>query len=226
MTAQRPGSSLSPSSLDGQRSWVFYDEHVGYDYLTQLPNGENELMFGGGFFQGQDDLSELGITSDDSYSASISSHLSGALPVLFGEGNWGAEKAPAAVENGSRKWFDGRVKALWSGIIGISADGLPWVGRLPPTVAGRKQPPTQSAPACTHGKESLSRKTAEPGEWLAAGYSGEGMAHAYMSGKALAFMLLDLEEEANLSEWLPDVMRVTVNRWKKAKVEDLLEELD
>ena len=66
MTAQRPGAGLSPSTLDGRRSWVFYDKHIGYDYLTQLPTGERELMFGGGFFQGGDDgLSELG-TFDDS----------------------------------------------------------------------------------------------------------------------------------------------------------------
>ncbi|KAK0456846.1 hypothetical protein EV421DRAFT_2013888 [Armillaria borealis] len=46
-----------------------------------------------------------------------------------------------------------RVKKVWSGVLGISADGLPW------------------------------RR-----EWITAGYSGEGMVHAWMSGKALVYM--------------------------------------
>ncbi|KIJ67118.1 hypothetical protein HYDPIDRAFT_50050, partial [Hydnomerulius pinastri MD-312] len=62
---------------------------------------------------------------------------------------------------------------------------------------------------------------APPGEWIAAGYSGEGMVHAWMSGKALAEMVLGREREANLAEWFPDILRVTPGRWKKAKAEDL-----
>ena len=95
MTAQRPGAGLSPSTLDGRRSWVFYDKHIGYDYLTQLPTGERELMFGGGFFQGGDDgLSELGTFDDSKINAGIAAHLSGSLPLLFGNINWGTEAVP------------------------------------------------------------------------------------------------------------------------------------
>ena len=271
MTAQRPGSSLSPSTLDGGRSWVFYDLHKGYDYLTQLPNGEKELMFGGGFFQGGDDyLSELGNCDDSSFNSGIAAHLAGSLPILFGGRNWGSE-SPALGSSRDRsgedgdedgvievegKWFEGRVKALWSGIIGISADRIPWVGRVPPKVAGREAPPTTSTPestlfvtnptqkewnggsTCDEGipishekstvRSSKGYKTAAPGEWISAGYSGEGMAHAFMCGQALAYMLLGMEESdkrGSLSSWFPEALLVTEERWRKARAEDLIEEL-
>ena len=49
MTAQRLGAGLLPSTLDSRNNWVFYDKPISYGYLTQLPAGERELMFGGGF---------------------------------------------------------------------------------------------------------------------------------------------------------------------------------
>lgn len=64
---------------------------------------------------------------------------------------------------------------------------------------------------------------AAPGEWIAAGYSGEGMAHAFLSGRAVAYMLLGQEEA--IKDWFPDSLRVTEQRWKKARAEDLVEEL-
>lgn len=246
MTAQRPGDALSPSTLDGGRSWVFYDKHMGYDYLTQLPNCEQELMFGGGFFQGGDDaLSELGTTDDSKINPGIAAHLAGALPIHFGSRNWGRESAPSSSsphggsddEQKDKRWSEGRCKAMWSGIIGISADRLPWVGRIPPKLAERAAPlplprtlgstnPQCSREKLTCGFDSkrLSRpRTASPGEWLAAGYSGEGMAHAYMSGRALALQILG--RDADAAPWLPDCLSITEERWKKARAEDLIEEL-
>ena len=49
--------------------------------------------------------------------------------------------------------------------------------------------------------------TAAPGEWLAAGYSGEGMAHAFLSGRALALHVLDRKDEAK--DWLPEGMALS-----------------
>jgi hypothetical protein len=73
----------------------------------------------------------------------------------------------------------GRVKALWSGILGISVDLLPWVGCLPRAVSGRSEPPPTSV--VKSEKEDGGERMhvgAAPGEWIAAGYSGEGMVHA------------------------------------------------
>ncbi|EJD04507.1 FAD dependent oxidoreductase [Fomitiporia mediterranea MF3/22] len=234
MTAQRPGNALTPSTLDGQRSWVFYDKHIGYDYLTQLPNGEYELMFGGGFVQaGEDGLGEIGCSDDSQYNSGVAAHLSGALPVLFGGKNWGSEAAPSLNRtdeggNEDERWFPGRMKAIWSGIIGISADRIPWVGRMPQKLSDRVLPSLiqtgdTKMDATGHSEKVRNARTAPPGEWIAAGYSGEGMAHAFLCGRAVAMQVLDRAHDA--AAWLPECLAVTEARWAKARAEDLIEEL-
>ena len=44
---------------------------------------------------------------------------------------------------------------------------------------------------------------------------------AWLCGKALAYMLSDAEDE--LAGWFPRMLRVTEERWKKAKLEEFLE---
>lgn len=208
MSAQRPGASMSPSTLDGERSWIFYDAHTAYDYLTQLPTGERELMFGGGLgVVGEATLDEVGTSDDAAMGRNIAAHLSGALPVLFGEANWGKEATPVEDPH----WFPSRVKAVWSGIIGMSADEVPWVGRIPTKLAGRSAP-----------RRAENAKLAPPGEWICAGYTGEGMGHAFLCGRALAFQVLN--REAEIESWFPKFMTVTEKRWKAATLEAFFEE--
>ena len=203
------------------RSFVFYRGAVGYDYLTQLPTGEHELMFGGGWAQSCDDsrgLPEIGIADDSVVNHVGQSYLAGALPQYFGMRNWGSDAVPSGDDGGS--WGSGRTKAQWSGILGISADMLPWVGRLPEKVSGRVEP--KVAPTRPKGDRSKEKAlSAAPGEWIAAGYTGEGMVHAWMSGKALAHMVLDQEDE--IRDWFPDILRVTEKRWKEASMDKLFE---
>ncbi|OJT12873.1 hypothetical protein TRAPUB_10570 [Trametes pubescens] len=223
MSAQRPGRALSASTLDGARSFVFYRGTAGYDYLTQLPAGERELMFGGGWAQACDDgLPEIGIADDGVVNHASQSYLAGALPQYFGARNWGGEAEVLDRGEGGVQWGGGRTKAQWSGILGISADLLPWVGRVPEKLAQR--PASALAVGPTDDKEKGERvlpHLAESGEWIAAGYTGEGMVHAWMSGKALAHMILDKDDE--IREWFPDVLRVTEKRWKEANVDNLIE---
>lgn len=215
MTAQRPGQSIPLETL--QRSFSFHEISVGYDYLTQLPNGEREFMLGGAFTQeGQEGSQAIANTDDSTYSKRVTAHLAGVLPRYFGEDNWGREGQPP--EGDTSEWSKGRVKSAWSGIIGMSADLLPWVGRLSPSVSGRLAPLNQSSPQ----GDGTMIPTA-PGEWIAAGYTGEGMVQAWMSGKALAEMILGREREGNVAEWFPDNMRVSTARWKKAKPTALLD---
>ncbi|KAI6107934.1 FAD dependent oxidoreductase [Pisolithus sp. B1] len=190
MSAQRPGQSLPPTTVS--HSYVFYPSSEGFDYLTQLPNEGRELMLGTAV-----------------YNKSIVARLGGVLPRYFGEKNWGAE------------WNQGRIKAMWSGILGASVDLMPWVGRLPKSVSGRPEPPVSSSPRITvaRAQENEMFFGAAPGEWIAAGYTGEGMVHAWLSGKALAGMILGTEREDGLSEWFPDALRVTHARWRAAKLE-------
>jgi len=232
MSAQRPGSSLSASTLDGLRSYVFYSGSLGYDYLTQLPTGEHELMFGGGWASVMDTaIAEFGSSDDSGVNLAVASHLAGALPYYFGTRHWGKEKdvADQDCEEGDVKWGTGRTKAQWSGILGISADGFPWVGRLPPKISGRSAPSPTLAPRDRDSSDGAGKSvdsvggktlTAPPGEWISAGYTGEGMVHAWMCGKALAHMVLGRESE--ITDCFPDILRVTEKRWKKADVAELI----
>ncbi|KAJ8463217.1 hypothetical protein ONZ51_g10390 [Trametes cubensis] len=241
MSAQRPGTSLHPSTLAGARSYVFYRGTAGYDYLTQLPSGdhgdgsENELMFGGGWAQACDDgLPEIGIADDSVFNHASQSYLAGALPQYFGLKNWGGDVSAPGEDDGQRmgdggegvRWSPGRTKAQWSGVLGISADLLPWVGRVPEKLTKRtsSKPPQKVHKVRTGVEDKCETQetvhVAAPGEWIAAGYSGEGMVHAWMSGKALAHMILDKEDE--IRDWFPDVLRVTEERWKNAHFDNLV----
>ncbi|KZT68823.1 FAD dependent oxidoreductase [Daedalea quercina L-15889] len=223
MSAQRPGTLLRNSTLDGARSYVFYRGGTGYDYLTQLPTGEHELMFGGGWAQScENSLPDIGISDDSVFNFAGAAHLAGSLPLYFGGDNWGGEATPAEEPEGDVRWGIGRTKAQWSGILGISTDFLPWVGRLPAKVSGRAEPLASLAGSSESEKEGPRKSTrlAAPGEWLAAGYTGEGMVHAWMSGKALAWMVLDREDA--LAGWFPDILRVTEKRWKQASMDTLV----
>ncbi|KAH8101475.1 FAD dependent oxidoreductase [Cristinia sonorae] len=237
MTAQRPGASLSTHTLDGLRSYVFNSGGAGYDYLTQLPTGEHELMFGGGALSNLTSglEADLGSADDSQYSISTAAHITGSLPLMFGLDNWGKEMVPNLEPEADLgvQWSEGRVKSVWSGILGMSADGYPWVGRLPRKISGRPEPTASSTSASlpllrhktrpsTSSYEKLSdrQRTATPGEWIAAGYTGEGMVQAWMSAKALAYMVLD--RESDIVGWFPENLRVTEERWKKADVVDLI----
>ncbi|KAF8913663.1 FAD dependent oxidoreductase [Mucidula mucida] len=226
MTAQRPGTGLGhvptrddashstitqgPSWL-GTRSFVFYysTSEDKWDYLTQQPQTPSsnfgktphaEFMFGGGVaaeLGGSAFFDAIGCVDDRSMHFPTQAYLGGALATYFGE-HWGGEN----IEDEQDSRFEaGRVKKAWSGILGISADMMPWVGKLPSKLSGR---PTFEDHA----------------EWIVAGFTGEGMTHAWISGKALASMILGREEEDKLSTWFPDVFRATEKRWKRAKLED------
>jgi len=181
-------------------------------------------------------FNEIGNADDSGFDPSIAAYLSGAVPVHFGGQNWGAEKPPALQRpdaNDGVRWNEGRVKAIWSGTVCLSADWLPWVGRLPVKLTARRYPPASSTPTfgvsktakgSTDAAPALSTPTSPPGEWISASYTGEGMVHAWLCAKALAFMVLGTEEEGKLKEWFPEIMRVTEARWRKANVEDFLQE--
>ncbi|KAJ7596303.1 FAD dependent oxidoreductase [Mycena floridula] len=264
MTAQRPGLGLSvQDSWMGTRSFVFNpgDSDQRYDYVTQQPTGSKstlypppagELMFGGGFMQGGIGeaafFEEMGCVNDAEGNLGVISYLSGALAMYFGK-SWGAERPPQPDED---ELFDkGRIKHRWTGIIGASADRMPWVGRLPAKVSGRNQPNLEKAEAnmsewilvdddIPPDDENLDPgpRLAAPGEWVSVGYTGEGMVHAWLCGKALALMVLgeDVSTEQassgniartylakDLSKWFPDAFRVTEKRWREANIESLVE---
>ncbi|KAF7292855.1 FAD-dependent protein [Mycena indigotica] len=228
MSAHRPGTGLGSfpdtdsvqtlaekkDSWLGTRSFVMSGANT-YNYLTQqppssastsggaFPPSNGELMFGGGLALSLATiLPELGVADDHKpIDLAVGAYLGGAVSMYFGN-QWGSE-GQAESKSEAEEINPGRVLKVWTGILGISADRQPWVGRLPTKITDRREPKAQSM------------SLAAPGEWIAAGYTGEGMVHAYLSGKAVANMILEQDST------FPEVFVVTERRWKKANIEDL-----
>jgi len=195
MSAQPPGEKF-PHQGD-KHSWLINYEQ-GYDYLTQLPvdgsNSNGEMMLGGGLAQTRNQgLEEIGVATDFGTNLYADIHLSGALSAVFGRENWGRVPGPS-------------VTSMWTGTMGFSSDGFPWVGRLPPSLTNRKLVEEMGLPAA---------------EWVGAAFSGEGMVNCWLSGKALAIMILAHDgmlksnTSRDLSNWFPEQMLVTEERVSK-----------
>ncbi|KAI2889475.1 hypothetical protein CBS76997_6460 [Aspergillus niger] len=191
MSTQHPGQKFRCQGEE--HSWILnYDR--GFDYLTQLPQSEagQMMMFGGGFAQGEGGgITDMGIATDSEISLYADIHLSGALSAVFGRNNWGSVAQQS-------------VEQMWTGNMGFSADGLPWVGRLPGSTTEREP-----------------HREGQGAEWVSAAFSGEGMVLAWLCGKALATMLLIhdnelLESKSTDLSWFPEQMLVTEDRVKKA----------
>ncbi|RTE81288.1 hypothetical protein BHE90_004228 [Fusarium euwallaceae] len=88
---------------------------------------------------------------------------------------------------------------VWSGIMGFTADGMPLVGSLPTTLTGRSG----------------------SGEWIAAGFNGHGMDKCWLSGEALARMVLGEKEVPGF----PKAYLLTARRIESWSVEKAAETL-
>ncbi|EGR44571.1 uncharacterized protein TRIREDRAFT_70092 [Trichoderma reesei QM6a] len=212
MTAQKPGKDFSPV-CHGGRSWsVMYG--TGFDYVTQRPDGEDgqpgELMLGGGLFRSKEDgLDQVGVWDDGRVDAFPLMHLRGSMAAIF-EPRWGAE---------------GKLEGAWSGIMGFTGDMLPFVGGLPVGVGnGRRM------------RENVGGVGDGFGEWIAAGFSGEGMVWAWLSGVAVGIMMMGREDDelvegegrpgGRLGEWFPvEEVRVDAGRLRRARLENLANEV-
>lgn len=218
MTAQRPGKVFP--QLGGTISWNIMHKKSGFEYMTQrpgLPDGVNgkggELMLGGALLQcGGRGLDEIGVSSDADVNFNVGTYLGGVLPMLFGAKYWGADAG------------GGRVKNMWTGIMGFTVDMMPFVGRLEPGITGRKVPKRKSS-------DGKGTELVEPGEWIAAGYNGEGMVNAWLCGVAVGLMVLgreatDLEAEPGIpggkvADWLPAEYSISRERLAKGSIYEL-----
>ena len=204
MSAQNPGSEFRGQGAE--HSWIFHYEQ-GFDYLTQLPSSQRTetgemMMFGGGFAQGEGGgVADFGIPTDSELSLYTDIHLSGALSAIFGRENWGSVQGPS-------------VEQMWTGSLGFSADGFPWVGKLPKLLTQRGDDKEEGG-----------------SEWISAAFSGEGMVLARLSGKALGTMLLAhdnnlLETESADLSWFPEPMLVTETRVKKSVLSRMVDAIN
>ncbi|KIL93751.1 hypothetical protein FAVG1_02312 [Fusarium avenaceum] len=88
---------------------------------------------------------------------------------------------------------------VWSGIMGFTADGLPVVGNLPHSLTGRTG----------------------NGEWIAAGFNGHGMDKCWLTGEAIARMVIGEQDvpgfpkayllsEDRVKSWSPEKAAITL----------------
>ncbi|KAF9882278.1 hypothetical protein CkaCkLH20_00314 [Colletotrichum karsti] len=133
----------------------YYDEKTetladGLWYLTQ--NAKTGYFF----FGGEKGTADESLTADDSsVSPHTLEHLQNILPKFFDYKDVKKDQLVSA----------------WSGIMGFTADGAPFVGQLPASVTDR-------------GGED---------EWIAAGFAGYGMPYCWLVGEAAAKMALGLD---------------------------------
>ena len=132
-------------------------------------------------------------------------HIAGIFPTIF-HPKWGA---------------GAELKQIWPGIIGLTGDALPLVGRLNAKLTGRH---------IKAGKQ-MTGNNDQGAEWIAAGFSGEGMVWAWLSGAALGIMIAGSEDEelpevpgrpgGKINEWFPKELLVSQERIRSADISNL-----
>lgn len=167
---ERSWSLMQPVHLDASTGLY----HHGLYYLQQ--NGKTKDVFAGV----ENQLIEECLCSDDSYVSEASrKDLPTLLPRMFAcvkgdkEGG-GNDNTP-------------KLRSIWSGVMGMTSDGLPIVGRLPINATGRAQ---------------------DGEEWVAAGFQGYGMDKCWLTGEALVAMMAGID----VSSWFPNAFVITTER--------------
>ncbi|KAB5585607.1 FAD dependent oxidoreductase-domain-containing protein, partial [Coniochaeta sp. 2T2.1] len=213
MSSQRPGKDFPDHN--GQRSWSIIYASMGFEYVTQRPTQDGvpgDILLGGGYSRSpKEGLDMIGNWDDSKVDTLTVAHNLGIMPAIF-EPKWGAESA-------------GKARKVWSGVVATTADSRPLVGRLDHRLTGRKVP----------GRTEKKGEEVEPGEWIAAGFLGNGMVWAWLSGVAVGIMLAGAEDEdlplrpgrpgGRLAEWVPEDLLASYERVKKMDLTDLADML-
>lgn len=154
------------------------------------------------------------LTSDDTQTSAISeATLRSVLGRIYEKGGGGG---------GEQEQEHVVVKSLWSGIMGFTPDHVPWVGKLPASVASHHGHYLSAAPTTptttittngsAHGTNGAPGSAPDEarGEYIAAGFNGYGMPLCWGCGEAVAKMLLGQQDE--ISDWFPESFRITERR--------------
>ncbi|KIW97090.1 uncharacterized protein Z519_02482 [Cladophialophora bantiana CBS 173.52] len=175
VTAQRPGQGMPQRGLETTYSFVYNE---GFEYMISRPPGskfEGDIVIGGGMHVAKDGgTSEYGNTDDTTYDENSADYLLECTERYFGAKNWGTDNP------------EGRCRRIWSGVMGFSSDGYPFVGPVPD----------------------------EAGLYLAASFQGHGMVLCFLCARAVASMIEGKDDE-ELKSWFPTCYRVSLERMRK-----------
>ncbi|CEI67158.1 hypothetical protein FVEN_g11002 [Fusarium venenatum] len=170
-------AALTPSSGSSplEHSHVWWTPVGGDNYLVQRPSGE--LICGGERLGSSD--GQVGLSRDDAIDPVIAERLRASLHAAV------KLKTPGEVE-------DATLEATyeWTGIMGYSRDGYPWVGQLPAALGGE-----------------------DSGIYVSVGYTGHGMPVAARCGIAVAQEILGINNGVDL----PAQYRIDEGRADRAK---------
>lgn len=185
MSVHKPGPELH--NLGGSRSWSLshkptLDGRTGL-YTTGLYYLQQNALTGRIWIGNETAYIGHALTSDDTYVPDESRQaLSAVLPKFFLKG-WGSQSSS-------------EIEAIWSGIQGHTADGLPIVGQVPASITGDAR---------------------DDGQWIAAGFNGYGMDKCWLTGEALVKMMLG----EGVSEWFPQCYLATEERLAEQLTSDV-----
>jgi len=177
IAAQRPGLNMPQTGLNHTYSFI---HETGYEYMITRPPGSanaGDIIIGGGLHQLPNDAaSRYGETDDSALEPTITSYLRNCTPSFFGE-NWG------------RDHESGRIEKEWSGVMGASADGLPYIGAVP---------------------------YMPPGLWVSASFNGHGMVWCLKAAEALVEMVTgDEAAKRAVEQWFPQSAVISRERTKR-----------
>ncbi|KAF8183638.1 FAD dependent oxidoreductase-domain-containing protein [Pholiota molesta] len=144
--------------------------------------GKNPLIILGGERQFSGGRLEAGVTDDSVVNPLVSKALRGFLPRIF----------PSQFDtlDGDEEKVEDSWEMEWTGIMGFTKTGDPFVGPIGPLV--EDVPPLEEY----HNE----------GQYIAAGFSGHGMPRAYACAEAVAGMIKAkiIGEEWTIPKWLPE----------------------
>ncbi|KAK5015237.1 hypothetical protein LTR16_003456 [Cryomyces antarcticus] len=203
--------------------------------------GGGELLFGGGRSEGP----SIGLCDDGVVDERVARYLRRALPRLMGAEAGGPGTGTERTQEGTEEL---EATHEWTGIMGYSRDGLPWVGAVPASLApplpvpsspplptSTSPPNTNSPPTATntHELKPDERSAMADGLYISAGYTGHGMPNAWLCGKAVVRMLLAADASVGntrakdrvgdgageeMDDALPPAYAVTEERARRARM--------
>ncbi|KAF1928030.1 FAD dependent oxidoreductase [Didymella exigua CBS 183.55] len=169
--AQKPGTKTAlPTPLPTTFSFIYKN---GYEYMIPrpLPDGGQDIVIGGGLGRlPQAGASEFGTVDDGSLNPEISKYLQCSLVGFFGAKNWGETSGEEAPD---------QIVQEWTGIMGVTADGRPFVGKVPGNMDSK----------CLPERNGIEREVPLRNLWISAGFNGHGMVLCLKSAEALVKMI-------------------------------------
>ncbi|RYP14691.1 hypothetical protein DL765_006218 [Monosporascus sp. GIB2] len=217
-----PPSPQSPPQppLDIGHTFAFAgepdDPYSRDDYLVQRPPPAAELVFGGGRKHARG--RGVGVWDDASTDEPVAWYLRGELGGLMDLSHRPSPSAPSpsapttssgsdppttdVAAGQSRKKQDLEPTHEWTGIMGYSRDGHPWVGVVPPSLGGG-------------GSDG-------GGLAMCAGFTGHGMPNAALCAKAVVSLMMTASDEKEEIDLPPEYL-LTEARVGAAR---LLDEVD